>query len=231
MNNGTSDSVLVTEGLHKRFTKGGRVINVLSGAEIELRPTEIVGILGASWAGKSTFLHIVGGLDEPTTGRVLHGGRDIFDLSETDLATFRNTRIGFVFQMHYLLAEFTCLENVMMPGIIAGQERESLVKRSQDLLGRVGLGERMDHRPGELSGGEQQRAAVARALVNNPALVLADEPTGNLDAGTAGSVQDLFLELNRDLGTTFLIVTHNRDMAAKFHRRFELKNGVLNPEA
>jgi lipoprotein-releasing system ATP-binding protein len=231
MNNGTSDSVLVTEGLHKRFTKGGRVINVLSGAEIELRPTEIVGILGASGAGKSTFLHIVGGLDEPTTGRVLHGGRDIFDLSETDLATFRNTRIGFVFQMHYLLAEFTCLENVMMPGIIAGQERESLVKRSQDLLGRVGLGERMDHRPGELSGGEQQRAAVARALVNNPALVLADEPTGNLDAGTAGSVQDLFLELNRDLGTTFLIVTHNRDMAAKFHRRFELKNGVLNPEA
>ncbi len=231
MNNGTSDSVLVTEGLHKRFTKGGRVINVLSGAEIELRPTEIVGILGASGAGKSTFLHIVGGLDEPTTGRVLHGGRDIFDLSETDLATFRNTRIGFVFQMHYLLAEFTCLENVMMPGIIAGQERESLVKRSQDLLGRVGLGERMDHRPGELSGGEQQRAAVARALVNNPTLVLADEPTGNLDAGTAGSVQDLFLELNRDLGTTFLIVTHNRDMAAKFHRRFELKNGVLNPEA
>jgi lipoprotein-releasing system ATP-binding protein len=207
------------------------VINVLSGAEIELRPTEIVGILGASGAGKSSFLHIVGGLDEPTTGRVLHGGRDIFDLSETDLATFRNTRIGFVFQMHYLLAEFTCLENVMMPGIIAGQERESLVKRSQDLLGRVGLGERMDHRPGELSGGEQQRAAVARALVNNPALVLADEPTGNLDAGTAGSVQDLFLELNRDLGTTFLIVTHNRDMAAKFHRRFELKNGVLNPEA
>ncbi|UCF31690.1 MAG: ABC transporter ATP-binding protein [bacterium] len=230
MSNGENQPVLATERLHKRFSKGGRTIEVLRDLEISLPRGEIVGILGASGAGKSTLLHIVGGLDEPTSGRVLHEGRDIFGLSEYELASFRNRRIGFVFQMHYLLAEFTCLENVMMPGIIAGHDRNDLLGKSKELLVRVGLGERMDHRPGELSGGEQQRAAVARALVNNPSLVLADEPTGNLDALTAGSVRDLFLELNRDLGTTFLVVTHNRDMAAKFHRRFELKNGALHAE-
>lgn len=231
MSDAMTDPVLITEKLHKRFSKGGRDILVLQGVEMELYRGEIIGILGASGTGKSTFLHIVGGLDEPTSGRVIHEGNDIFRFSESELASFRNRKVGFIFQMHYLLAEFSCLENVMMPGIISGEDRNGLLHRSKDLLEKVGLTDRMEHRPGELSGGEQQRAAVARALINNPALVLADEPTGNLDTITAGSVQDLFLELNRDLGTTFLIVTHNREMAAKFHRRFELRNGVLHEEA
>ncbi len=190
----------------------------------------MVGILGASGAGKSTLLHIAGGLDRPSTGSVHYGGKDIFSLSESDLAAFRNRRIGFVFQMHYLLSEFTCLENVMMPGIIAGEEKHQIREKAEALLKQVGLSERGDHRPGELSGGEQQRAAVARALVNRPSMVLADEPTGNLDARTAVSVQDLFLELNDTHGTTFLIVTHNQEMASRFHRRFQLRDGVLHQE-
>jgi lipoprotein-releasing system ATP-binding protein len=151
-------------------------------------------------------------------------------LSEPALAAFRNREVGFVFQMHYLLSEFTCLENVMMPGIIAGQDPKSIHSRAAGLLEQVGLADRMDHRPGELSGGEQQRAAVARALVNGPSTVLADEPTGNLDDRTAGSVQDLFLELNSTHGTTFLVVTHNREMAARFHRRFQIRDGHLHQE-
>lgn len=224
-------SVMAVEGLTKSFTKGGRTIEVLKGLSLEMSPGEIVGVLGASGAGKSTLLHLVGGLDRPTSGRVLHRGEEIFSLSEDSLAAFRNRRIGFVFQMHYLLSEFTCLENTMMPGIIAGIGTSEVLARSRTLLERVGLGERLDHRPGELSGGEQQRAAVARALVNDPDLVLADEPTGNLDARTASTVQDLFLELNRDLGTTFLVVTHNREMASRFHRRLVLRDGSLHPEA
>lgn len=216
--------------LHKTFHKAGTDIVVLRDLQLDLHAGEIVGILGASGAGKSTFLHLAGGLDRPTSGRIVHNGVDIFDQSERELARFRNRKIGFVFQMHYLLSEFTCLENVMMPGIIAGSHRDAVEEKARILLERVGLGERMTHRPGELSGGEQQRAAVARALVNDPALVLADEPTGNLDARTAGSVQDLFLELNTELETTFLVVTHNREMASHFHRRFELRDGVLQPE-
>ena len=222
--------VFRSDRLAKTFHKAGRDIVVLRDVRLELAAGEIVGILGASGAGKSTFLHIAGGLDRPSGGRIYHGDRDIFGFSVYDLAAFRNREVGFVFQMHYLLSEFTCLENVMMPGIIAGQDHRQLQQRAEDLLARVGLGERLTHRPGELSGGEQQRAAVARALVNGPALVLADEPTGNLDSKTAASVQDLFLELNRDLGTTFLVVTHNREMASRFHRRFELKDGVLVEE-
>ncbi len=230
MNSSKESPVFQAINLHKKFHKAGMDIVVLSDLELTLHGGEIVGILGASGTGKSTFLHLAGGLDKPTSGQIMHDGRDIFDQSERDLAEFRNRKIGFVFQMHYLLSEFTCLENVMMPGIIAGSPRPVVIEKAQMLLERVGLDKRMEHRPGELSGGEQQRAAVARALVNDPALVLADEPTGNLDARTAASVQELFLELNRELNTTFLVVTHNREIAAKFHRRFELKDGVLQPE-
>jgi lipoprotein-releasing system ATP-binding protein len=198
--------------------------------ELSLVSGEVVGILGASGAGKSTLLHIAGGLDRPSSGTVYYGGKDIFSQSEPDLAAFRNQRIGFVFQMHYLLSEFTCLENVMMPGIIAGGEKHEIRERAEVLLNQVGLSQRGDHRPGELSGGEQQRAAVARALVNRPSMVLADEPTGNLDTRTAVSVQDLFLDLNDTHGTTFLVVTHNREMASRFHRRFQLRDGVLQQE-
>ncbi len=230
MNDAGEGVVFEARDLTKIFTKGGKQITVLSGLHLSLARGEVVGILGASGVGKSTLLHIAGGLDRPTAGRVLHGGEDIFLLPEVKLASFRNRSVGFVFQMHYLLSEFTCLENVMMPGIIAGAPMGELRARAEALLEQVGLTERMDHRPGELSGGEQQRAAVARALINRPAMVLADEPTGNLDLKTAASVQDLFLELNRLHGTTFLIVTHNREMAARFHRRFHLRDGSLHEE-
>ena len=223
--------VLAVQGLVRTFVKGGRSIEVLRGLDLTLSPGEIVAVLGASGAGKSTLLHNVGGLDRPDSGRVIHSGQDILALSEERLAAFRSRSVGFVFQMHYLLSEFTCLENVMMPGIIAGRSRAEVASRAKGLLERVGLSSRLDHRPGELSGGEQQRAAVARALVNGPSLVLADEPTGNLDTVTAGTVRDLFLELNRDLGVTFLVATHNREMADRFTRRLTLRGGVLEPES
>jgi len=230
MNDALKQPVFEARQLTKVFTKAGKTIEVLNGLELSMVSGEIVGILGASGAGKSTLLHIAGGLDRPSSGTVHYGGKDIFSHSEPDLAAFRNRRIGFVFQMHYLLSEFTCLENVMMPGIIAGEERHQVRERARTLLEQVGLSERGDHRPGELSGGEQQRAAVARALVNRPSMVLADEPTGNLDTRTAVSVQDLFLDLNDTHGTTFLVVTHNREMASRFHRRFQLRDGVLHQE-
>jgi lipoprotein-releasing system ATP-binding protein len=230
MSDARSQVIFETKGLTKTFTKGGRTIEVLRGVDLALEKGEVVGILGASGAGKSTLLHLAGGLDLPTSGTVLYDGQDIFNLSEPALAAFRNRKVGFVFQMHYLLSEFTCLENVMMPGIIARQDPKSVLDRAAGLLEQVGLADRMDHRPGELSGGEQQRAAVARALVNGPSTVLADEPTGNLDARTARSVQDLFLELNSTHGTTFLVVTHNREMAARFHRRFQIRDGHLHQE-
>lgn len=230
MNSEQDKAVFQTRDLTKTFSKGGRDIEVLRTVNLALGKGEVVGILGASGAGKSTLLHLAGGLDHPTSGTVLYGGQDIFKLSEPALAAFRNKEVGFVFQMHYLLSEFTCLENVMMPGIITGQDPKTLQERATGLLEQVGLAERMDHRPGELSGGEQQRAAVARALVNGPSTVLADEPTGNLDDRTAGSVQDLFLELNSTHGTTFLIATHNREMASRFHRRFHIRDGNLHQE-
>jgi lipoprotein-releasing system ATP-binding protein len=230
MNDAPDRPVFEARQLTKVFTKGGKTIEVLDGLELSLISGEVVGILGASGAGKSTLLHIAGGLDRPSSGTIHYGGNDIFSLSEPDLAAFRNRRIGFVFQMHYLLSEFTCLENVMMPGIIAGVKEHQVRERAESLLEQVGLSERGDHRPGELSGGEQQRAAVARALVNRPSMVLADEPTGNLDTRTAVSVQDLFLDLNDTYGTTFLVVTHNREMASRFHRRFQLRDGVLHQE-
>jgi lipoprotein-releasing system ATP-binding protein len=207
MNSSQESPVFQAINLQKKFHKAGMDIVVLSDLQLTLHGGEIVGILGASGAGKSTFLHLAGGLDRPTSGQIMHDGQDIFTQSERSLAEFRNRKIGFVFQMHYLLSEFTCLENVMMPGIIAGNPRPVVLEKAQMLLERVGLDKRMGHRPGELSGGEQQRAAVARALINDPALVL-----------------------NLELNTTFLVVTHNREMAAKFHRRFELKDGVLQPE-
>jgi lipoprotein-releasing system ATP-binding protein len=230
MNDTPDRPVFEARKLTKVFTKAGKTIEVLNSLELSLVSGEVVGILGASGAGKSTLLHIAGGLDRPSSGTVHYGGKDIFSQSEPDLAAFRNQRIGFVFQMHYLLSEFTCLENVMMPGIIAGGEKHEIRERAEVLLDQVGLSERMDHRPGELSGGEQQRAAVARSLVNRPSMVLADEPTGNLDTRTAVSVQDLFLDLNDTHGTTFLVVTHNREMASRFHRRFQLRDGVLHQE-
>jgi lipoprotein-releasing system ATP-binding protein len=229
--NRPSGPALEVQDLYKSFSKGGRRIDVLRGLNLTLPGDEIVGILGASGAGKSTLLHLAGGLDKPTSGQVRYKGEDIFLLDEPGLAAFRNRKVGFIFQMHYLLSEFNCLENVMMPGIVAGGEKRMVKEKAEEILQQVGLADRMQHRPGELSGGEQQRAAVARALVNDPSVVLADEPTGNLDSKTAGSVQDLFLELNGFRGTAFLVVTHNHEMASRFHRRYTLIDGILQREA
>ena len=190
----------------------------------------MLAIVGASGVGKSTFLHTVGGLERPTSGRVLYGDIDVYSLPAERVARFRNERVGFVFQFHHLLPEFTALENVMMPALIRGDERDRAARTAAALLGDVGLAGRVQHRPGELSGGEQQRVAVARALVLNPSVVLADEPTGNLDTHTGEAVHDLIKKLNRERGTTFIIVTHNDRLAVRADRIFRMADGLLTRE-
>ncbi len=190
----------------------------------------MLAIVGASGVGKSTFLHIVGGLERPESGSILCGDVNVYSLSQERLARFRNERVGFVFQFHHLLPEFTALENIMMPALIRGDDRDSASRAAAALLGAVGLSARGHHRPGELSGGEQQRVAVARALVLNPSVVLADEPTGNLDSHTGEAIHDLIKKLNRERGTTFIIVTHNDRLATRADRIFRMADGVLSRE-
>ncbi len=190
----------------------------------------MLAIVGASGVGKSTFLHIVGGLERPESGTVSCGDVDVYSLSQERIARFRNERVGFVFQFHHLLPEFTALENVMMPALIRGDDRDSASRAAAALLGAVGLSARGHHRPGELSGGEQQRVAVARALVLNPSVVLADEPTGNLDSHTGEAIHDLIKKLNRERGTTFIIVTHNDRLATRADRIFRMADGLLSRE-
>ncbi|MCK5680015.1 ABC transporter ATP-binding protein [bacterium] len=216
--------------LKKSFFLDKRKIPVLRDLNFTIKTGERIAICGESGTGKSTLLQIIGSLDKPCSGTIKIFGADIFTKSESELANWRNQALGFVFQFHHLLPEFTALENVMTPALINGESNSTAKKKATRLLEKVGLSKRLKHKPGELSGGEQQRAAVARALVNRPSMVLADEPTGNLDARTAASVQDLFLDLNETHGTTFLIVTHNREMASRFHRRFQLRDGVLHQE-
>ena len=220
-------SLIRVEDLHKSFSSGGVSLHVLKGVSLEIRSAEILAVVGASGAGKSTLLHILGTLERPSSGRVLYEGQDPFRLSDRDLSAFRNRYVGFVFQFHHLLPEFTALENVMLPALIQGQDRSRAAHRAAELLERVGLGERLGHRPGELSGGEQQRVALARALVQAPRVVLADEPTGNLDTPTGDAVFRLIQELNRELGTTFVLVTHNERLAAKAHRVVRLVDGEV----
>ncbi|MCX5730555.1 MAG: ABC transporter ATP-binding protein, partial [Deltaproteobacteria bacterium] len=197
--------LLAIEGLSRVYLTGGRRLQVLSDVSLEIASGEMVALTGPSGAGKSTFLHLVGALDAPTTGRILFEGRDLATLDEDDLAGFRNESVGFVFQSHHLLPEFTALENVMMPGLVRRLSRGEARRRAEESLVRVGLSERLGHRPGELSGGEQQRVALARALVLQPRLLLADEPTGNLDPQTAEGIHALLQELNRDLGITGVV--------------------------
>ena len=218
-----SDPLVNVQNVTKAFEHEGRSLQVLQGIDLEIGSGEMVTIVGPSGAGKSTLLHLIGTLDLPSSGRILYEGQDVTQLGSSELAEFRNRSIGFVFQFHHLLPEFTALENVMMPGLIQGRRR--LEDRARQLLDEVGLTPRLTHRPGELSGGEQQRVALARALLMEPKLVLADEPTGNLDSQTSESVQSLFLDLNRRHGTTFLIVTHSRDFAAMMPRRVSMKDG------
>lgn len=222
-------SHIEAQGVEKSFYPPAGELRILKGIDISIAAGEVVGIVGASGVGKSTFLHVLGTLDRPTSGHVFYGGKDLFTMDTGSLASFRNRTIGFVFQFHHLMPEFTALENVMMPGLIGGGERKELQRRAEGLLDELGVLERKEHRPGELSGGEQQRVAVARALILNPAVVLADEPTGNLDAATGEELFHLLLALNRDRGITFVIVTHNESLSKRCHRVLKMVDGRLEP--
>ena len=217
--------LIQVQQLSKSFGNGAKRIEVLKGIDLTLLEGERTSIVGASGVGKTTLLHILGTLDRPTSGKVLWGGRDIFALNEKELALFRNREIGFVFQFHHLLPEFTALENTMMPCLIQGLSEREASDRAEIILSQVGLKERMTHKPGELSGGEQQRVAVARALVLEPKILLADEPTGNLDTQTGESVFALLRELNQIKGVTLIIVTHNLQLAAQLPRQIHLIDG------
>lgn len=222
-----SSILLETVDLCKSFRDGDRVVDVLSGISLQVHSGEIIALLGASGAGKSTLMHIMGALDRPSAGTVRYMGEDLFRKSESQLATFRNSAIGFVFQFHHLLPEFTALENVMMPALINGMSRKEAMDRAESLLEEVGLRQRVTHKPGELSGGEQQRVAVARALVMDPKLLLADEPTGNLDMKTSESIHQLFTDLHASRGLTVVVVTHNEMLAARTGRQIRLLDGKI----
>jgi lipoprotein-releasing system ATP-binding protein len=213
--------------LTKVFHHSGRNIEVLRGLNFDLKAGEMASVVGASGVGKSTLLHVLGTLDTATSGKITFDGVDVTAMSDARLAEFRNNEIGFVFQFHHLLPEFTALENAMMPGLILRLPRAEASARAATMLRRLGLGERMSHRPGELSGGEQQRVALARALLLRPRLLLADEPTGNLDTKTGREMHELFFELNRELEMTILIVTHNDELAARTPRRLRMADGVI----
>lgn len=220
-------NLLSVRDLHKSFVEGGREISILRGLNLEHSEGDRLAIVGESGVGKSTLLHLLGTLDRPTKGQILFSGREIPLEDEAALSRFRNSEIGFVFQFHYLLPDFSALENVMLPALVRGMETEQARDEAARLLANVGLKERMEHRPGKLSGGEQQRVAVARAVILQPKLILADEPTGSLDFRIGEEVQELLFSLNQDKGIALIVATHNREFAKKMGKQAELRHGQL----
>jgi lipoprotein-releasing system ATP-binding protein len=225
-----TENVLSCRQLVKEFQEGDNVLRVLNGAEFDIRAGERVAVIGESGAGKTTLLQLLGGLDLPSSGSVLVNGRDIAAMDGTERGELRNRALGFVYQFHHLLPEFSALENVAMPLLLRRDSIKEITAAATDLLTRVGLGERLTHRPGELSGGERQRAAVARALITRPSVVLADEPTGNLDHATGERVFELMLELNREYGSSLVVVTHDLNLAARMDRVLILADGLLTEQ-
>lgn len=215
------------EGLKKEFFHEGKTLEVLKGIDLELEPASMVSIRGRSGAGKSTFMHLLATLDTPTSGHVYFGNQDVFSFKPSVLSKFRNEHIGLMFQFHHLLSEFTAIENVMMPALIHRDSFQDARKRAEELLDRVGLANRGSHKPGELSGGEQQRVALARALMMSPSVLLADEPTGNLDQKTGSGIHQLFWELNETLKLTVVIVTHDEVLAQRMTRKLIMQDGIL----
>jgi len=216
------------QNLHKTYDAETKPVEVLRGVELEVSQGEAVALIGSSGSGKSTFLHILGTLDTPSSGRVQVENKNLFDLSEAERSHYRNETIGFVFQFHHLLPMLTCLENTFLPGLIGGRPKKELKKNAETLLDQVGLGHRLKHRPAELSGGEQQRVAIARALMMNPKILLADEPTGNLDSRTGEEVADLLMSLRQKNGMTLIVATHNEHLSTRFSRRVLMKDGRVS---